>query len=76
MIGGALQCGSQSPPMVRLSTSRILPHPVDVAKTVLGRKSCSWIGSRPHNGGDANLLHRSSPTSFSGSDHWRTRNIH
>jgi MFS family permease len=76
IVGGALQCGSQSPAMVRLIVAYPRPHTVDEDDTVFGCASCSWVGSRPHNGRHANLFHRGVPSSFSGSDHRCTRDIH
>jgi hypothetical protein len=76
IIGGILQCGSQSPAMVRLPIPYIMPWPVDEGKTVSSCESCSRFGSRPHNGRYANLFYRSSPPSFSRSNRRRTRNVY
>lgn len=45
-------------------------------QTVLGCQSSSWISSRSYNGRHANVFHRSGASSFSGSYHWCTWNIH
>jgi hypothetical protein len=60
-----------------LSISRLAetPHNID-DDIVFGRPSCSWVVSRPHDGGYANLFHRGIPSSLSGSDHRCARDIY
>lgn len=57
IIGGTLQCASQSPAMVRLLIVYTTALFVDVDKLVLGLESRCWVGSRAHDGSYANLLH-------------------
>lgn len=76
IVGGVLQCASQSPGMVRTSFLWIAPNYAYSEQTVLVCKSRSWVSRWPRHGCYANLLHRSSSSAFSRVDRRCSRSIH